>query len=38
MTMAGLSDGDHTFTAIAKDAAGNVSPLSGDYTITIEMK
>ncbi|OBT20598.1 hypothetical protein A9264_13305 [Vibrio sp. UCD-FRSSP16_10] len=32
----GLPDGDHSFTAIAKDPAGNPSPLSTPQTTTID--
>ncbi|WP_333855474.1 Ig-like domain-containing protein, partial [Leclercia sp.] len=32
-----LAEGDHSFTAIATDTAGNVSPASGAYTLTVDM-
>jgi len=35
-TTPALSDGDHTFTATATDAAGNTSPSSASVTVTVE--
>ncbi|MFY9995003.1 MAG: BapA/Bap/LapF family large adhesin [Leclercia sp.] len=32
-----LAEGVHTFTAIATDTAGNVSPASGEYSLTVDM-
>jgi len=32
-----LAEGEHRFTAIATDTAGNVSPLSGEYILTVDM-
>jgi len=32
-----LAEGEHSFTAIATDTAGNVSPASGAYTLTVDM-
>jgi len=32
-----LAEGTHTFTAIATDPAGNVSPASGAYSLTVDM-
>ncbi|HCW0181164.1 TPA: BapA prefix-like domain-containing protein [Citrobacter freundii] len=31
-----LSNGQHVFTAIAADAAGNVSPISGGFTLNVD--
>lgn len=31
-----LADGTHTFTAFERDAAGNVSPVSNSYSLTVD--
>ncbi len=32
-----LAEGQHVFTAVATDSAGNVSPISGAYILTVDM-
>ncbi|TLU61264.1 BapA prefix-like domain-containing protein [Enterobacter sp. MF024] len=32
-----LAEGQHVFTAVATDSAGNVTPVSGTYTLTVDM-
>ncbi|QVV61185.1 BapA/Bap/LapF family large adhesin [Leclercia sp. Colony189] len=32
-----LAEGQHSFTAVATDSAGNVSPVSGAYTLFVDM-
>jgi hypothetical protein len=36
LTLAGVGDGSHTYTARATDAAGNTSPASAGVTVTVD--